>query len=106
MSVFVPSFGINDMHVQTIFIEDLEKPLVPVNCYFGLYIKTEVFIPSLLARPETDTSRIIKRELCLKPVSYPTLLMLLREQRCIFGRHKIGTFCTRFYTQTNEYACV
>lgn len=28
------------MHVQTVFIEDLEKPLASVNCYFGLYIKT------------------------------------------------------------------
>lgn len=28
------------MHVQTIFIEDLEMPLAPANCYFGLYIKT------------------------------------------------------------------
>lgn len=37
---FFSSFDINDMHVQTIFIEDLEKPLASVNCYFGLYIKT------------------------------------------------------------------
>lgn len=37
---FFSSFDINDMHVQTIFIEDLEKPLALVNCYFGLYIKT------------------------------------------------------------------
>lgn len=28
------------MHVQTIFIEDLEKPLASMKCYFGLYIKT------------------------------------------------------------------
>ena len=38
--VFFSSFDINDMHVETIFIEDLEKPLASKNCYFGLYIKT------------------------------------------------------------------
>lgn len=42
-----------------------------------------------------------KRALCWKPVSYPTLLMLHGEQHCIcdFGRTKIGTFCSCFYTQ-------
>lgn len=45
MSVFSSSFEINDMHVQTIFIGDLEKPIALVNCYFGLYIKTNCLFP-------------------------------------------------------------
>lgn len=100
MSAFFSSFEINDMHVQTIFI-DLEKPLASVNCYFGLYIETLLLIPSLLTSPEADMSRWIKGALCSKPFSYLILLMLLRERHCIchFRRPKIGTFCSCFYTQ-------
>lgn len=86
MSALFSSSEINDMHVQTIFIEDLKTPLASANCYFGLYI---------------ETVEDNKEGITLKALFLPNILMLLRDRHCVcdFGRPTIGTFCSCFYTQ-------
>jgi len=106
---FFPSFGINDMHVQTIFIEDLENPLASVNCYFGLYIKTKLFIPTFADSSRGGRAEDDKEGIMLKARFLSAVADVLRQRRCVcdFGRpKKLVHFVVVFTLKRVDSLCV
>lgn len=92
------SFEINDMHVPNDFYRSWKA-----TCFSELLLRIVHKDLTVYSQFLGLSWGIIKRALHWKPVSYSTLLVLLRGRHrvCDFRGPKIGTFCSCFYTQTS-----